>query len=86
MTISKLVRHAAIACSMLAIAFALPASGDSHGYVTDGLLVHFDALDNQGDGEFHSDATTWKDITPGADGTYESTTPFTRPGWRTPST
>lgn len=52
-------------------------------YVTDGLVLHYDGIYNQGVGEEHdSNTTTWKDLSStGADLTIPSTFSGTSEGW-----
>ena len=44
-------------------ALAAVAQGAVSGYVQDGLIAHWDAIDNVGTGVHDASATTWKDLT-----------------------
>jgi hypothetical protein len=48
---------ASVQCSFVAIGGTL-----SSGYVTDGLVVHWDAVDNVGTGVHNPNATIWKNL------------------------
>lgn len=46
-----------------AVAFAMLGWTASAAYVTDGLVLHYDAIDNAGTGVHDSSATSWKELT-----------------------
>lgn len=48
---------------MAAVAFAAIGWAASAAYVTDGLVLHYDAIDNAGAGVHDSSATSWKELT-----------------------
>ena len=45
----------------LAAAFALPMNAVDYAYIVDGLVIHYDGLNNTGNGQDKT-ATVWKDI------------------------
>ena len=59
MNISKIMLAAAIAAGLACAADTVP------GYVQDGLVGHWDAIDNMGTGTHDPTATTWKDLVSG---------------------
>lgn len=50
-------------CMCAVAALAAVAQGAVSGYVQDGLIAHWDAIDNVGTGVHDASATTWKDLT-----------------------
>ena len=46
----------------VAVSVALPAAYTSASYVQDGLVVQWDAIDNEGTGTHNPSATVWKDL------------------------
>lgn len=50
---------------MTASGLASPPSPLSDNYVTDGLIAHWDGIDNNGKNSHDSSATAWKDLTNG---------------------
>ena len=52
-----------LAFGIACICVAAAAQGAVSGYVQDGLIAHWDAIDNVGTGVHDPSATTWKDLT-----------------------
>ena len=49
--------------AVVAVAGAAVAAGlGPQNYVQDGLVTHFDAIDNEGTGTHNPSATTWRDL------------------------
>ena len=49
-------------CMVSVLPLSVLAGTLSKGYVTDGLVVHWDAIDNAGTGVHDPNATTWKNL------------------------
>lgn len=52
-----------LVCMCAVAALAAVAQGAVSGYVQNGLIAHWDAIDNVGTGVHDASATTWKDLT-----------------------
>ena len=51
------------ACIAVCLSAVLPASAETaQGYVSDGLVLHYDAIDNAGVGEHSETPSVWKDL------------------------
>jgi hypothetical protein len=52
------------ACIAVCLSAVSPASAEAvQGYVSDGLVLHYDAIDNAGVGEHSETPSVWKDLT-----------------------
>ena len=51
------------AAAIAAVGAAVAAGLGPQSYVQDGLVTHFDAIDNEGTGTHNPSATTWRDLT-----------------------
>ena len=54
----KMMMVAAVAVAGAAVAAGL----GPQSYVQDGLVTHFDAIDNEGTGTYNPSAATWRDL------------------------
>ena len=59
----KTSKTSTLVCMCAVAALAAVAQGAVSGYVQNGLIAHWDAIDNVGTGVHDASATTWKDLT-----------------------